>query len=94
MRLTDLAAAEQVRAPTMSKLVAELEADGLAQKRADADDKRSVKIEVTPEGRALMEEGRKRRLALLRQQLGRFSRSELEALDQAAALLLRAPRAD
>ncbi|WP_395644984.1 MarR family winged helix-turn-helix transcriptional regulator [Terricaulis sp.] len=94
MRLTDLAAAEQVRAPTMSKLVAELEEEGLAVKRADADDKRSARIEVTAKGRALMEEGRKRRLALLRTQLGRFSASELATLDAASKLLLRAPKAE
>src|SRR5262245_8757215 len=67
--LSALARAEQVRAPTMSKLVADLEAEGLVAKRADKADKRGVKIEVTAKGRALMEEGRKRRLLLLRQRL-------------------------
>jgi DNA-binding MarR family transcriptional regulator len=89
MRLTDLAAAEQVRAPTMSKLAAELEADGLAAKRADATDKRSIKIEITAKGRALMEDGRKRRLALLRKRLGRFTGAELQVLDKAADLMAR-----
>lgn len=94
MRLTDLAAAEQVRAPTMSKLVAELEAEGLAAKRADATDKRSVKIEVTAKGRALMEEGRKRRLVLLRKRLGRFTAAELQVLDKAADLMARVAAPD
>lgn len=94
MRLTDLAAAEQVRAPTMSKLVAELEAEGLAAKRADAADKRSIKIEVTAKGRALMEEGRKRRLVLLRRRLGRFTAAELQVLDKAADLMARVAAPD
>jgi DNA-binding MarR family transcriptional regulator len=94
MRLTDLAAAEQVRAPTMSKLVGELETEGLAAKRADAADKRSVKIEVTAKGRALMEEGRKRRLVLLRKRLGRFTAAELQVLDKAADLMARVAAPD
>ncbi|UPT61975.1 MAG: MarR family transcriptional regulator [Hyphomonadaceae bacterium JAD_PAG50586_4] len=57
MSLSALAKAEQVRAPTMSKLVADLEAEGLVAKGADKTDKRGVRIEVTAKGRALMEEG-------------------------------------
>src|SRR5215475_10960612 len=51
--LKALARAEQVTAPTMSKLVADLEAEGLAAKRADKHDRRGVRIEVTAKGRAL-----------------------------------------
>jgi DNA-binding MarR family transcriptional regulator len=87
--LKALARAEQVTAPTMSKLVAELEVAGLAAKRADRTDKRSVRIEVTAKGRALMEEGRRRRLALLRQKLSRLSRADLEQLAEASALIAR-----
>jgi len=88
--LTALARAEQVTAPTMSKLIAELEADGLVAKRADKLDKRALRIEATARGRALMFEGRKRRLALLRKGFADFSAAELAALDRAAALMLRA----
>lgn len=88
--LTALARAEQVRAPTMSKLVADLEAEGLAVKRADKADKRGVIIDVTAKGRALMEAGRSRRLALLRQRFAGFSRAELATLEAAAALMFRA----
>jgi len=87
--LKDLARAEQVTPPTMSKLVADLEADGLAAKRTDRDDKRGVRIEVTAKGRALMEEGRRRRLALLRKRLAQLPKAELELLGEAAALMLR-----
>src|ERR1700752_2313496 len=56
--LKDLAAAEQVKAPTMSRLVAELEADGLATKTGDATDGRVLRIAATTKGRGLLEEGR------------------------------------
>jgi DNA-binding MarR family transcriptional regulator len=87
--LTQLARAEQVRAPTMSKLVADLQAEGLVAKRIDRQDKRGVCIEVTAKGRSLMEEGRKRRLALLRKRLAPLTRAELARLEEAAALMLR-----
>src|SRR5262245_4492485 len=87
--LTGLARAEQVTAPTMSKLVADLEAEGLVAKRADRDDRRGLRIEVTPRGRAIMEEGRRRRLALIMRGLGKLSAAERARLEEAATLLLR-----
>ena len=87
--LTALARAEQVRAPTMSKLVADLEAEGLVAKRTVRADARAVRIEATAKGRALMEEGRRRRLALIRERLAGLSRAERVQLDQAAVLLAR-----
>jgi len=89
MNLKDLARAEQVTPPTMSKLVADLQSQGLAAKRADREDKRGVRIEVTAKGAALMEEGRARRLALLRKKLAQLPKAELELLGSAAALMLR-----
>ncbi|MGE0742539.1 MAG: MarR family winged helix-turn-helix transcriptional regulator [Hyphomonadaceae bacterium] len=89
MSLTALAQAEQVRAPTMSKLVGDMEADGLVAKRADRADARAVRIEATAKGRALMEEGRRARLALLRARVAKLSAAERKLLDDAAALMLR-----
>ncbi|MBL8544792.1 MAG: MarR family transcriptional regulator [Hyphomonadaceae bacterium] len=87
--LKALARAEQVTAPTMSKLVADLEAAGLAAKRADPADKRGVVIQVTAKGRALMEAGRRRRLALLQERLGRLSKAERDQLAAAAGLMAK-----
>lgn len=86
--LSSLARAEQVRAPTMSKLVADLEAEGLVRKRADKTDKRGIVIAVTAKGRALMEAGRARRLALLRERLAKLSAGERRTLADAAELML------
>jgi DNA-binding MarR family transcriptional regulator len=90
MSLKDLAAAEQVRAPTMSRLVAELEADGFVRKRADGADRRSVRIEATAAGRRVMEEGRARRLASLTAAVAQLSVREREALAAAAATIRKA----
>ncbi|GAN00553.1 transcriptional regulator, MarR family [alpha proteobacterium U9-1i] len=87
--LTALARAEQVSKPTMSKLVGDLEADGLAVKRADAEDARGLKIEVTAKGRALMLEGRRRRLEVLRARLAGLTAAERKLLGDAAELMLR-----
>jgi DNA-binding MarR family transcriptional regulator len=87
--LTDLAAAEQVRAPTMSRLVAELEADGLVRKSVDAKDKRAVKIATTAKGQALMELGRARRLQHLTAAIAHMSAEERKALALAGPLMLK-----
>ncbi|OQW60624.1 MAG: hypothetical protein A4S17_10070 [Proteobacteria bacterium HN_bin10] len=89
MSLSALARAEQVTPATMSKLVSDLEAAGLAAKRVDRADKRGVRIEATAKGKALMEAGRRRRLALLQQRLTKLTREERAQLQQAAALMLR-----
>ncbi len=87
--LKELAAAEQVRAPTMSRLVAELQADGLATKVADAHDRRAVRIAATSKGKALLEAGRERRLVALTKQIEALAAQEREALRRAADILVR-----
>jgi DNA-binding MarR family transcriptional regulator len=87
--LSGLANAEQVTAATMSKLVSDLEAGGLVAKRTDHADRRGVRIEATAQGRALFQEGRKRRLDLLRKRVSKLSAGEREKLRDAAELILR-----
>lgn len=87
--LSSLARAELVTSATMSKLVSELEALGLVAKRVDREDKRGVRIEVTAKGRALMEEGRKRRLTLLNARIAKLTREERTLLADASALMMR-----
>ena len=86
--LKTLARAEQVTPATMSKLVSDLEAAGLVAKRIDRADKRGVRIEVTAKGRTLMEEGRKRRLALLNKCIAKLSREQRVLLVKASALMM------
>jgi DNA-binding MarR family transcriptional regulator len=92
--LSALAAAEQVTAATMSKLVSDLEAEGHVVKRVDLTDRRGLIIEATAQGRALFHEGRKRRLELLRKRVAKLSAGERERLRDAAELMLRVAAGD
>lgn len=87
--LSSLARAEQVTPATMSKLVSDLEGLGLVAKRVDRDDKRGLRIEVTAKGRALMEEGRRRRLELLQTRIAKLTREERAQLADASVLIMR-----
>ena len=87
--LKALAAAEQVRAPTMSRLVMELEVLGLATKANEQQDRRKVRIVATALGKSLLEEGRKRRLLTLTQQVQTLNLGERRVLRDAAEILIR-----
>jgi DNA-binding MarR family transcriptional regulator len=80
-----LAQAEQVKPPTMSQLVGELERRGLATRRPL--DRRSIEVSVTEKGRRLMAAGRRRRLARLTQSLGGLPAAKLALLKEAAQLM-------
>src|SRR5947209_11997323 len=59
--LGELASAEQVRPPTMSRIVSSLERSGLVRRRATEDGRR-IRLEATPKGMQLMREVRKSRV--------------------------------
>src|SRR5437762_13321301 len=61
--LGDLAAAEQVRPPTMSALVAQMERGGLVRRTGDTKDARVVRVDMTAKGRRLLAKGREMRIA-------------------------------
>jgi DNA-binding MarR family transcriptional regulator len=87
MRLTDLARLEQVRPPTMTRLVASLEADGYVRRSAIEGDARAVRLEATSRGSKVMQEGRRRRVRRLAAKLSRVTRDDLHVLAKAAALM-------
>jgi len=89
MRLSDLARIEQVRPPTMTRVVAGLEARGLVKRRADAQDARAFRIEATARGTKLLQEGRRRRVARLANGLQGLSPDELDLIGRAAAIIER-----
>jgi DNA-binding MarR family transcriptional regulator len=62
--LGDLAEAEQVRPPTMSRIVQGLERSGLIR-RSETPDKRRRLLEATAKGTKILQEGRKRRVQSL-----------------------------
>ena len=82
--MTQLAAAEQVRLPTISKLVAELESRELVVRSNDPADRRVSRVFPTRKGRMLLEESRKRRLSRLVESLSRLSKPQLVTLASAA----------
>lgn len=63
--LGKLARAEQVRPPTMTRIVTGLEKSGLAKRVGDPRDHRLTKIEATAKGQRVLAEGRERRVRLL-----------------------------
>jgi DNA-binding MarR family transcriptional regulator len=86
--LSALAAAEQVKPPTMSQLVSEMERKGLVV-RAPMD-RRSIRVSATEKGRRLMEVGRKRRLHRLTAALTQLPPEKLAMLREAANLVAQA----
>lgn len=90
--LGQLAAAEQVRPPTITKLVAILEADGLVVREVDAADRRIVWVRATARGARLLQEGRARRVASLADSLRGLSAKDRAALERAVPLLERVTR--
>jgi len=89
MRLTELARIEQVRPPTMTKVIAGLEAGGLVRRRADPGDARAVRLEATARGTRLLREARRRRVTRLGAALRALDGEELEVLARAAAIIER-----
>lgn len=92
MSLAELAAEEQVRAPTMTRTVDALVRDGLVTRDTHATDRRMVRIAATAEGRALLEAGRRRRVELIVERLGRLAESERRALERGVELIERLTR--
>ena len=60
LRLNDLAARMGTSAPTASRAVDFLDEHGFVARATDADDRRAVRIELTPAGRDLVEERKAR----------------------------------
>jgi DNA-binding MarR family transcriptional regulator len=85
--LGGLAGAEQVKPPTMSRIVASLKRSGLVETVADERDARRLKIRATAKGARLLERARERRIAYLAEQLDRLRPQELERLHEAIEII-------
>ncbi len=85
--LRELADAEQVSAPTMSRIVAALLAEGMITRVVDASDRRAVRLEATASGRQVLEEGRRRRVESLSAILRTLSEEELGNLAKSVDIL-------
>jgi DNA-binding MarR family transcriptional regulator len=87
--LGELAAAEHVRPPTMTRLVHAMEADDLVVREPNPKDRRSVIIGATHKGEALLEQGRSRQIAPLAKRIAELSRDERASLEEYSDLLGR-----
>ena len=87
-----LAHAEQVSAPTMTRLIIGMERDGLVRREADAHDGRIVWLQPTAKGARILHAGRRRRVAALAEDVGALSGDERRTLAAAADILERLVR--
>ena len=90
--LSELAAAEQVTGPTITKIVQGLESSGLVRRRPHPDDGRASIVEATTKGRRIMERGRALRVRQLIEQLETLTPKEVDDLDRGARLLRKLER--
>jgi DNA-binding MarR family transcriptional regulator len=88
--LGELAAAEQVRPPTMTRIVQALHRAGLVRRSRDSQDGRLVRLSATAKGERLMQAARTRRIANLAHLLARLSAAEVKRVGEAATLVERA----
>ena len=87
--LKELAAAEQVKPPTMSRIVAGLARSRLIHIEQDPDDARRMRIHATTKGTQILQKGRELRIAYLAEHLDRLSSLELSHLGEAVEILSR-----
>src|SRR5215471_10651289 len=84
--LGELADAEQVRPPTMSRIVSGLQRAGLVKREATEDGRR-VRLQATPKGAKILWEGRKRRIESLANALELLGETERGRLAELAEVL-------
>ncbi len=85
--LGELAAAEQVKPPTMSRIVAGLARSRLIEITADRQDARRMRIRATAKGTRLLQKGRKLRITYLASHLDQLAPQELARLGEAMEIL-------
>ena len=92
---SDLALAERVRPQSMAQTLADLEADGLIERRPDPSDRRRMLIELTDQGREALERDRRNREGWLAQAIAdTLSPEERTILARAVKLMERLAQAE
>lgn len=87
--LGELAQAEGVQPPTLTRVVATMEEAGLVRRYGDAGDRRVTRVALTRDGRATLERIRTRKNAYLARQITRLSPEERQRAGDLAELLER-----
>jgi DNA-binding MarR family transcriptional regulator len=86
---SELALAERVQRPTMTRVLARLQEAGLVKRTPDPVDGRSFVVSTTPQGKALLTKLRSRKNAFLARRLRGFDDDDVAALARAAEILER-----
>ncbi len=84
-----LAASERVTPPSVTRMVATLEGQGLVRREADPTDRRVARVSLTAAGARVVQRTRTRKTAWLARRLGRLDATELAALREALPVLER-----
>lgn len=85
--LGELAAAELVQPPTVTRLVASLESAGLVARETDGADRRVVRLRITAEGRRNLQRIRTLKNAYLTRRLAALDPAEMVLLEDLTRLL-------
>lgn len=85
--LGELASAEQVQPPTVTRLVRSLEGAGLVGRETDGVDRRVVRLTITAEGRQTLERIRTLKNAYLNRRLAALDPAEHELAESMTSLL-------
>jgi DNA-binding MarR family transcriptional regulator len=89
----ELAEHEKVQPPSMTRVIAALEEQGLLERKPHPTDGRQVVLNATDRGRALVKEERRRKEAWLSQRLKELTPEEQAILRQAAPILQKLSKA-
>ena len=90
--LGELASAEQVRPPSMTRLTRGMEAAGLVRRVVDLSDRRVVRMHATAKGARILRLGRQRRLTHLASRMKDLDPRQIDLLLEAAGILERLAR--
>lgn len=93
LTIGELAAAEKVQPPSMTRTVAALAGKGLVERSAHGTDRRVVVVTLTDAGRAVIAESRRRKEAWLNHRLSELTPDERSTLRAAAPILERLSQA-
>ena len=83
----ELARAEQVSSPAISRIVTALQEQGLVVRETASDDRRRVRVHATERGRTVIEIARRRRIEVISEMLRHLTEAELRNLERAGAVL-------
>ena len=89
MTIGELAAHEQVKPPSMTRIVSNMEEAGLVVRRPHPTDKRQIVVELTEAAHTLIHANRRRRDEWLQNKLKKLTPEERDILRKAAPVLER-----